>query len=110
MNRTLKTSLYISGGVVGVILLNALVKQMNSGIGFFTTDKKMGKLVGMSSEGQNVPYTKDNIDDFLETWISWGKNYRRAYYKAVWRSEKGKPTPYFYVDKVKHATKGGRRA
>lgn len=110
MNKTLKISLYVSGGVVGVILLNALVKRMNNGIGFFTTDKKMGKFVGTSSEGMNVPYTKEEVDDFLETWTSWGKGYRKAYYKAVWRSEHGKPTPYFYVDKVRHATKGGKRA
>lgn len=67
----------------------------------------MGKYVGKSDKGVGTPYTKENIKDFLESWETFGDDYTKEWYKAVWKSENGKPTPYFFIGSKRHKTKGG---
>lgn len=108
MNKTVKISIYVAGGVSAVIMAHEIYKRKNSGVGLFTTKEKMGKYVGMSSKGVRDVYTKDTIDSFLNTWKTFGDDYTKAWYQAVWQSENGKDTPYFFVDGKRHITKGGR--
>jgi hypothetical protein len=111
MNKTLKISLYVAGGVSAVLLANQVYKRLNSGKGLFTTDKQMAKFVGMSKFALNDPYTKEEIEDFYKFWDSLAKDYKLAWYKAVWSSENGKPQQYFYNSQgKKYNTKGGRSA
>jgi len=107
MNKALEITIYVAGGVSAVILGNQIYKRMNSGIGLLTTKEKMGKYVGMSSKGVRDVYTKDTIDSFLNAWKTYGDDYTKAWYMAVWDSEHGKETPYFYVGTKRHITKGG---
>jgi|694.fasta_scaffold11311_24 hypothetical protein len=111
MNKALKISLYVAGGVSAVILANEVTKMVNSGKGFFTSDKQMAKFVGMSKFALNEPYTEEELPKFFEFWEGLGKAYRLAWYKAVWNSEKGKPQIYFYNTEGKRfLTKGGKAA
>jgi hypothetical protein len=111
MNKTLKISLYVAGGISTILLANEVTKLVNSGVGFLTSDKQMGKFVGMSEFALNDPYTKEDIEDFLTFWEGLGKGYKKGWYKAVWSSEKGKPQEFFFNDEgKKFRTKGGKSA
>jgi len=111
MNKALKISIYVAGSVSTVLLANQLTKLLNSGKGFLTTDKQMGTYVGMSKFGRNKPYTKENIGEFLEWWETVGKGYKIPWYKAVWKSEHGKPQEFFYNSEgKKFNTLGGSAA
>lgn len=107
MNRTLEISIYVAGGVSAVVLAHEIYKRKNSGIGLFTTKESMGKYVATSSKGVRDVYSKDNIYDFLKSWMTFGNDYTKAWYQAVWKSENGKETPYFFVNGKRHVTKGG---
>jgi hypothetical protein len=107
MKKGIEIALYGVGAISLIALANQIVKNRKSGVGLFTTKKAMGKFVGMSSEGLNTPYTKDTIKDFLEFWDGLGDNYAKEWYKAVWETEKGNPTPTFSVNGKTFFTKGG---
>jgi hypothetical protein len=108
MNKALKISAYVLGGASIVVLSNQIVKYLNDGVGFLTTKRHMGKYVAKSNKGLNDPRdTKDEIKEWLDTWKGYGDDYTKAWYKAVWKSEHGKDTPYFFVDNKRHKTKGG---
>lgn len=110
MKKALQISAYVVGGLSLVVLANQIRKNKNSGVGFLTSMRKMGRVVGMSKYGLNEPYTKENINDFLKFWDGLGKDYRTEWYKAVWESENGNSTPTFKVGNKKFKTKGGRTA
>lgn len=108
MDKALKISLYVAGGVATVLAANFVAKRLNSGIGFLTSKKYMGKYVAKSSEATDYPRdTKEEIKEWLEYWMDYGDDYTKAWYRAVWKSEHGDETPYFYVDNKRHKTKGG---
>lgn len=108
MNKALKISIYVAGGASALVLAHHIYKRVNSGVGLFTTKEKMGKYVALSSKGVPDVYTQDNVNDFLKSWLTYGDEYTKEWYKAVWKSENGKETPYFYVGSKRHVTKGGR--
>jgi len=111
MNKALKISLYVAGGISAVILANVVIKRLNSGKGFFTSDKQMAKLVGMSKFALNDPYTEEELPNFYKFWDGLDKEYKIAWYKAVWKSENGKPQETFSIKSgKKFKTKGGRAA
>jgi aryl-phospho-beta-D-glucosidase BglC (GH1 family) len=110
MKKGLEITAYLLGGLSLVVLANQIVKVKSSGKGFLTTSRKMSKKVGTSSFALNEPYTKDNVAEFYDFWDSLGKEYRTSWYKAVWESENGNETPFFYVGTKKFKTKGGRSA
>ena len=110
MNKTLQISAYLLGGLSLVVLANQITKNRNSGKGFLTSTRRMAIRVGTSSAALNNPYTKENIDDFIEFYKNLGKEYRTNWYKAVWETENGNDTPFFYVGNKKFKTKSGRTA
>lgn len=107
MNQALKISAYVLGGATLVVVANQIYKRLNYGVGLLTTKEKMGKYVAQSSKGVPEVYTKDNMSSFLKFWNSAGDGYTKAWYQAVWKSEHGNETPYFYVGTKRHLTKGG---
>jgi len=108
MKKEIQIAIYGIGALSLVALANQIVKNKNSGVGFFTSKKSMGKFVGMSNEALNVPYTKENIDNFLDFWNDLDKEFAKEWYKAVWETEKGNPTPTFSIGGKTYNTKGGR--
>jgi hypothetical protein len=110
MNKTLEYALYGIGGLSVLLIGNQIYKRKNGGIGLFTTDKKMGTYVGLSDKGLNKPYTKDTVDDFVAGfWKGLGKDYKKQWFKAVYKSEIGEDTPTFTLEGKTYWTKGGTR-
>lgn len=94
-----------------------LLLLATTGKGFILpTRKKRGELVMTSKFGRNQPITKKEYNDpknkknGYKFWKDLDKGYANAYYKAVWKSEHGKPTPTFVVDGETYNTKGGAKA
>lgn len=110
MNKALKISLVTLGAASFVVLASAVYKRLNNGVGILTSRKKMGRYVGMSTSGLNQPKTKENIDDWVESfWLKSGESYTKEWYKAVWNTEHGKPQETFKVGTEEFYTKGGRK-
>lgn len=110
MRKALEISAYAIGGLSLIVLANQIRKTKNSGVGFLTSSRRMGIRVGKSDKGLNQPYTDKNIKQFLDFWKGLDKEYKTNWYKAVWESENGNDTPFFYVSNKKFKTKGGRIA
>ena len=110
MRKALEISAYVIGGLSIVVLANQIRKTKNSGVGFLTSTRRMGIRVGKSDKALNEPYTDENIKQFLDFWKGLDKEYKINWYKAVWESENGNDTPFFYVGSKKLKTKGGRAA
>ena len=96
MRKALEISAYTVGVLSIIVLANQIRKTKNSGVGFLTSSRRMGIRVGKSDKALNEPYTD--------------KEYKTNWYKAVWESENGNDTPFFYVSNKKFKTKGGRTA
>lgn len=110
MRKALEISAYVIGGLSLIVLANQIRKTKNSGVGFLTSSRRMGIRVGKSDKGLNKPYTDENIKEWLEFWKELGKEYKTNWYKAVWESENGNDTPFFYAGNKKFKTKGGKAA
>lgn len=105
MNKALEISLYTASGITIVVLANAVMKHLNNGIGFLTTDRRMAKYAMTKPSGNEKATTKAEWDDHYKWWKGKSKEYRREWYKAVWNSEHGKPTPTYMADGQKWQTK-----
>jgi hypothetical protein len=110
MNTAAKIAIYTTSGLAAAIIVNAVVKQLNDGVGIFTTERRMARFVLTSPLARTTPQKEVTQED-VEWWKSLGKDYRRSWYKATWKSTKGRPTPIFTTkDGTKFKTKGGRNA
>jgi hypothetical protein len=98
MNKAVEISLYTASGITFVVLVNAVMKHLNNGIGFLTTDRHMAKYAMTKPSGNIEPTTKEQWAEHYAWWKKKSKEYRREWYKAVWNSEHGKPTPTFKAD------------
>lgn len=100
-------SAYVGGSIVSVILLNAIVKQLNSGIGFLTTNRKMARICLTSPIATEEPTTKEEWQQHYAWWNKQSKEFRRNWYKAVWQTQHGKYQEYFTADGKKYWREGG---
>ena len=98
MTKGTEIALYTASGLVAIVLTNQIVKYLNNGIGFMTTDKRMAKYAMTKPSGNVEPTTKEQWDGHYSWWKGKSKEYRREWYKAVWRTEHGKPTPTYKAD------------
>lgn len=105
MKKGVEIALYTASGVVAVVLTNQIVKYLNNGIGFLTTDRRMAKYTMTKPSGNFEPTTKEQWPRHYDWWKSKSKEFRREWYKAVWKSEHGKPTPTYMADGKKWVTK-----
>lgn len=107
MNTAAKIAIYTTSGLAAAIIINAVVKKKNDGIGIFTTERRMAKFVLTSPIARFKPQEKVTKED-VEWWKSLGKDYRRNWYKAVWKTAKGEKTETFTNSQgTKFWTKGG---
>ena len=98
MKKGVEIALYTASGAVAIILTNQIVKYLNSGIGFLTTDRRMAKYAMTKPSGNVQPTTDAQWQEHYAWWKNTSKEYRKEWYKAVWRSEHGKPTPTYKAD------------
>jgi hypothetical protein len=108
MNTGVKIAIYTASGLVLTVLANEAVKHANNGVGFLTSERRMAKVVLTSPHGRSKPQETVTKED-VEWWKSLDKSYRRNWYKAVWRTGRGKVTPTFLTkDGKRFNTLGGK--
>jgi hypothetical protein len=89
MNKALEITIYTASGLAIVVLTNAIVKQLNDGVGIFTTDRRMAKYAMTKPSGNFTPTTDATWKKHYAWWKSEPKGFRKAWYKSVWRAEHG---------------------
>lgn len=109
MNKAAENIIIGASAVAGVIVINQIWKRLNSGVGFFTTERKMAKTVLTSKIARYTPQESITKED-VEWWKSLGKTYRRNWYKAVWKTKNGDKTDKFMNSEGEQFyTKGGKK-
>lgn len=107
MSKAADIALYTVSGFTAVVLLNQIVKYLNSGKGFLTTNKRMAKYALTKRSGNYRLTTKETWEEDFAWWNKESKEYRTNWYKAIWKAEHGKGTETFTADGKKWYTKGG---
>lgn len=107
MSKAGEIVLYTASGLTAVVLLNQIVKYLNSGKGFLTTNKRMAKYALTKPSGNYRITNKDTWEQDFAWWNNETKEYRTNWYKAIWKAEHGKGKETFTADGKTWYTKGG---